>query len=231
MGQNTCAVDGCERAPWARGWCGAHYARWSQNGEPGPAEIRRRSRRHEAKMAELKCSVDGCVRDCHSRDLCASHYARWRKHGDPGGAKLKTWYDSAVRDDQGRKRCPSCARWQPLGEFAESRSTRDGLHKRCIRCERSAKLRRQFGLTLDDYGAMLAEQNGACAICLREPEPGAWLCVDHDHACCPQKGKSCGKCVRGLTCANCNTAMGMMRDDPEVLRAAANYLERACLKR
>lgn len=47
--------------------------------------------------------------------------------------------------------------------------------------------------------------------------------VDHDHKCCPGK-TSCGKCVRGLLCGNCNSVLGRMRDDPTVFDRMAAYL-------
>lgn len=47
--------------------------------------------------------------------------------------------------------------------------------------------------------------------------------VDHDHKCCPGK-TSCGKCVRGLLCGNCNTILGRQRDDAEVFLRMAEYL-------
>lgn len=50
------------------------------------------------------------------------------------------------------------------------------------------------------------------------------LVIDHDHACCSGR-RSCGKCVRGRLCHSCNQGLGMFRDDPELLVAAALYLE------
>lgn len=61
-----------------------------------------------------------------------------------------------------------------------------------------------------------------CAICGKHaPEQ---MEVDHDHRCCPQD-KYCAKCVRGWLCQNCNKALGLFKDDPEVLRKAVIYLE------
>lgn len=34
MAKGTCSIDGCERPVNARGWCGTHYARWRNNGDP-----------------------------------------------------------------------------------------------------------------------------------------------------------------------------------------------------
>jgi hypothetical protein len=48
--------------------------------------------------------------------------------------------------------------------------------------------------------------------------------VDHDHACCA-KATSCGKCIRGLLCSACNTALGMLRDDPRRISGLALYAE------
>lgn len=62
---------------------------------------------------------------------------------------------------------------------------------------------------------------GPCAICSVE----AKRVVDHDHACCPNKDKSCGRCFRGYICQNCNHALGHAKDNPDILRAMIGYLE------
>lgn len=88
------------------------------------------------------------------------------------------------------------------------------------------RYRSLFGIGLDVYEDMLAEQGGGCAICGHVPtadEPR--LAVDHDHACCPTPKKSCGRCVRGLLCASCNHGLGRFRDRPDLLRRAAEYLQ------
>lgn len=68
---------------------------------------------------------------------------------------------------------------------------------------------------------MMAQQDGRCAIC---NESSSWnrreghrLPIDHDH----ESGR-----IRALLCHPCNQALGLMRDDPERLRAAASYIER-----
>lgn len=88
----------------------------------------------------------------------------------------------------------------------------------------SARLR-NYGLTPETYQSMLDAQSGRCAAC-GTSEPGGmyknWH-IDHDHACCPGRG-SCGKCVRGLLCNNCNLAAGYLADDPARATALAEYL-------
>ncbi|SFF46060.1 Recombination endonuclease VII [Blastococcus tunisiensis] len=58
---------------------------------------------------------------------------------------------------------------------------------------------------------MLRDQDGLCAICRVAPA----VHVDHDH----ETGA-----VRALLCFNCNGGLGQFRDDPDVLRAAADYV-------
>jgi hypothetical protein len=80
------------------------------------------------------------------------------------------------------------------------------------------KLKR-YGLTQALFDALLAAQGNACAMC-REPfaedQP---IFIDHDHACCPDEKTSCGKCVRGLLCLGCNTALGHIERKYAIARA------------
>jgi len=64
---------------------------------------------------------------------------------------------------------------------------------------------------------MLRDQNECCAICHSKPEKGKRLDIDHDH----DSGE-----IRGLLCGLHNRMLGMAHDDPEILRAAADYLEK-----
>jgi hypothetical protein len=87
---------------------------------------------------------------------------------------------------------------------------------------RKEELKRKFGMTLDDYQEKLKEQNGVCAICSK-PETairmGKLLPLAVDH--CHRTGET-----RGLLCTVCNIGIGSLQDDPEVLRTAANYIDK-----
>ena len=78
---------------------------------------------------------------------------------------------------------------------------------------------KKYRMTMADFRALLEKQSGGCAICgTGEPGKGFHLHVDHNH----QTGQ-----VRGLLCNTCNRGIGLLRESPEVLRAAAHYLEQA----
>jgi hypothetical protein len=79
----------------------------------------------------------------------------------------------------------------------------------------SGVLWRNYGMTIEDYEARLEAQGGVCAICLAEPGKRR-LAVDHDH----DSGR-----VRGLLCSQCNTGLGSLQDDPDLVWLAFQYLE------
>jgi len=91
---------------------------------------------------------------------------------------------------------------------------------------------RKYSITSERYVALAEAQGNCCAIC-RTTDPGGSISrwhIDHDHSCC-DGGFSCGKCVRGLLCSRCNTALGLLNDDVERLRAAIRYQEDPPAKR
>jgi hypothetical protein len=83
--------------------------------------------------------------------------------------------------------------------------------------ERDQHLRRTYGITLEDYERMLAEQGGVCPLCGRtadEAHPDKRpLVVDHCHDTLK---------VRGLLCSQCNSAIHPIDNDPNwAIRAVA----------
>ena len=83
---------------------------------------------------------------------------------------------------------------------------------------------RKYRLDEDDFVELLKAQGGRCAICHGSEPGGRWnqWHVDHDHA-----AEGIGIMhVRGLVCDLCNRVLGYAKDDAEVLRQAADYLER-----
>lgn len=67
---------------------------------------------------------------------------------------------------------------------------------------------RRYGLTLEEWRAILERQGGVCGVCKKVP-PSGTLCVDHQHVrgwkkLAPETRK---RYVRGLACFRCNVAM------------------------
>jgi hypothetical protein len=108
-------------------------------------------------------------------------------------------------------------------------STDEKLRIQARRYHMGRHLITKYGLTMEDYGAILEAQGKACAICKRPPKEGRRLAVDHDHACCPGE-VSCGKCVRGLLCTTCNVWLGFY-ENKEWIALADRYLDREIAKR
>ena len=85
---------------------------------------------------------------------------------------------------------------------------------------RSQFLKRKYGMTFEEFDAMLSDQNNACAICgTKEPSKNRGrdkrFHVDHDH----QTGK-----VRGLLCKSCNIALGEVKENIHTLKSMIEYL-------
>ena len=90
--------------------------------------------------------------------------------------------------------------------------------------QRKSALKTRYNISPERYKQILAEQGGVCAVCSNPPVgKQRFLAVDHDHSCCPGP-KSCGKCVRGLLCQRCNTALAYFQDDENLLALAIQYL-------
>jgi hypothetical protein len=136
----------------------------------------------------------------HYRALARERRKKWvEKNPEKARANFQKWHDKKNADEHRQYN----KQWR-----------RDNPER-----VRAGWIRRRYGITLEQWGAMLISQSGLCAVCedqLRDPH------IDHDHACCPGK-KACGKCVRGLLCFRCNVLLGVTTT-PDVLLRAIDYL-------
>lgn len=123
--------------------------------------------------------------------------------------------------------CSKCHVYKPLSQFHKHRTCLYGAEPICKMCRleqrreyarrypervRNVDLKANYGITLDDYNAIFARQEGRCAICGVSDKK---LVVDHNH--------TTGK-VRALLCHHCNTMIGSAREDITILLHAAAYL-------
>jgi len=119
------------------------------------------------------------------------------------------------------KRCARCGSVKPCEDYHRNAGAADGLQSYCKSCntkQAQAAEWNKAGIDFDEdrYQELCDEQAGRCAICDSD-DPGAKrLAVDHAH----ESGR-----VRALLCQGCNTGLGKFRDDPALLRRAADYIE------
>lgn len=116
------------------------------------------------------------------------------------------------------KICASCGgEFRPIGSSQKwcSVCRKLGAKAHSLRLEK-------YGMTREQYAAMLEAQNGKCAVCgasvsvhISKYGVHSPLCIDHDH----KTGK-----VRGLLCNNCNSALGHAHDNPDILLKLVAYL-------
>lgn len=132
-------------------------------------------------------------------------------------------------------RCTKCLYTKSVKDFYKDKSRKDGRTTWCKACIKAKNtdwiknnktkhtriafnsvLKTKYNLDIEAYEYMLKIQDGKCETCgCTESIAGRRLCVDHDHA----TGK-----IRGLLCHSCNTALGMVGDDPDVLQRLILYL-------
>lgn len=79
------------------------------------------------------------------------------------------------------------------------------------------KLRRKGIHPFPEVIEYISNHSGVCDICGRA-ENGQWESLNIDH--CHKSGN-----FRGMLCSKCNKGIGLLRDDPEILRKAIIYLE------
>lgn len=100
--------------------------------------------------------------------------------------------------------------------------TRDHPHResRESRKKSNRKYRiSSYGLTPESFNLLVHVQKNACGMCHEPFEEGELIHVDHDHACCGVKNRSCGECIRGLLCHTCNIALGHIERRYAIARA------------
>lgn len=146
----------------------------------------------------------------------------------PCRACRKTAY-MTLPDFQEKAHAAAAARYQKDPEkyrhrSAAYRAKQKQLNPEMVKLRYKRERLGKYGLSIEQYNAMLAAQGNVCAICRRDFKGNKDCHVDHDHLCCPEDARSCGHCVRGLICSGCNNGLGLFRDDPNLLLSAIKYL-------
>ena len=219
---SPCKVTNCIEFATTKGLCNAHYIRLQRTGTVGPAEVRpaKRSRLAEHPMYSLWRNA---MRYGKGAQICAA----WRD------------FECFIRDvgeipepnAQFRRICfnkpfePGNVYWRKPEHDFQTLAGRATAMREWRRSNpdkaRNSDLKKLYGITLDEYNALLEKQSGVCAIC-RQSETmqikgkTVKLAVDHCHG---------SGTVRGLLCTACNRAIGLLKHDKEILQAAIHYLK------
>lgn len=133
------------------------------------------------------------------------------------------------------KYCKFCKTSKPISDFGSHHSGKYGVRSFCRKCRkgiypsdknrtskspyksmyaRAFHLKKNYGISIQDFQRMSDFQEGKCIICSHKPK---LLFMDH----CHKSGK-----VRGLVCPKCNTGLGGFKDDVTLLLKAISYLNR-----
>lgn len=135
--------------------------------------------------------------------------------------KVSKSLDDFSWSDFGKSRaryCKTCHKAYRKTHYEENRSRYLRLSKEWNKSNAGRQMR--YGLSVDDWYTLAEKHGGKCWICLDRDA----TMVDHDHSCCPGE-KSCGKCIRGALCGQCNTGLGMFKDNTKSLGRAVSYLK------
>jgi Autographiviridae endonuclease VII len=147
--------------------------------------------------------------------------------------------ETRIVGDTVEKKCSKCGEFKAPHEYHQMIGGHLGLANKCIACyknyyqenkeriiarqvayeqenrevvtqrHRKWVLKNKYNLTNEEYSELI--KNG-CMICGKYDD----LAVDYDH----RTGE-----VRGILCRPCNTAIGIFKDNVELLLKAAAYLE------
>ncbi|MCK5607318.1 hypothetical protein KAR91_35875 [Candidatus Pacearchaeota archaeon] len=131
-----------------------------------------------------------------------------------------------------KKLCNICNEKKLLSDFGRHPKARDGHINRCKECQCKVdkkyrqtekgkiatlrhNLKHEYGMTVEQYNQMFADQNGVCFLC-GKPELDRRLSVDHNH----ETGK-----IRSLLCRRCNMCVGIFENDIDLVKQILKYIK------
>ncbi|MFF4691454.1 endonuclease domain-containing protein [Streptomyces sp. NPDC001307] len=179
-----------------KGMCRTHYAQHRRGGGLAPIDVTR------ARSEGRTCAFDGCVRAVSASGFCTGHYQQSKK--GQSLSRLRRKRGNGVVKEMVRRgivECRGCGVSKPVSAYSTLNAS-GALRPYCKPCNAERVRFGRYNLT-KAFGEPLREfQQARCAVCGTDSD-GRTLHIDHDHACCPGR-RSCGECMRGLVCSNCN---------------------------
>jgi hypothetical protein len=173
--------------------------------------------KHDEKRC-TKCKTVKSSSEFYNRKAALDGLTSWCKECKVihGRAKRKEWFDKN-RDSRNKKQ----REWyqknreatlkQQRGRYASDSEYRD----LCILREKARKVGLSVEMYQQTWDHLYSLQVGCCGICGRHASE-IQLVMDHRHS---------DMLIRGLLCGNCNTALGMLGDDPIRVKGMLQYLK------
>ncbi len=193
-----------------------HHTNWRR---ANPEKVAAREARYAEKRKEnraLRAAAGLPTRAWGTVDVVCVACQETKPHYSHG--ECRPCYRKRIGKIHVCKRCQRVGEHQAKGlcrtcyqdAYARANPEKVAEHKR------NQGLRKNYGLSRREHDALLLA-NPACAICADAFTEELKPAVDHCHI----SGK-----VRGILCHRCNKGLGLYRDRTELLRKAAEYLEK-----
>lgn len=135
--------------------------------------------------------------------------------------------------------CVKCGESKNIDMFSKGLKYKDGRRGTCKKChsfyvttyyktnpeKRKLKNKKDFnwkrhGLSENQYIKLLKKYDNKCHSCKERKAVN----IDHDHSCCDSQRSLCGKCIRGILCSQCNTALGLLNEEPKKIKNLLKYI-------
>lgn len=230
-----CSVEECTNTIYIKkaGLCRLHYNRQYHNRPLISIRVTK-----EPKIKRPQCTFGGCTHPAVDNDLCNKH--QWDITGFKYCNMCKELlpidrYTATGKARPGlRSMCNECRYKQNAASRARN-TARMNIDPVMRATRKNSTLKRMYNITLDEFCDILyTQQRGICGFppCGRQApdreeilsSAGRTWHVDHDHRCCSTKD-TCGKCIRGILCPNCNKLLASFWENEDNRRVAFSYLD------
>lgn len=142
------------------------------------------------------------------------------------------------------KICQKCDVEKNLDEFCKDKKYANGRRGTCKKCHSDYMIQyyeknkdkknlknkmnskprpawKRHNMTEIFWNQMLNKYQGLCHACKERPA----YAIDHDHDCCKGSHSKCGECIRGILCTQCNTALGLLKEDKKYIIGLGDYIK------
>jgi hypothetical protein len=158
-------------------------------------------------MAE-NTSIEWC--DHIDRNATGRKLGAYKTAAGRTGSTVEEWMQQRAN---GNLWCFRCRSWKTGDLFSVDKSRRGGKSSSCKECTSDASTASRYGMSLSELNEFRNTHRHECGICAATEI----VYIDHDH----QTGRP-----RGLLCPSCNSAIGLLAENPERFAAALAYLEK-----